>query len=35
MGHLTALAPTVEEAITNVTRARALACLRGANVPYA
>jgi 5-(carboxyamino)imidazole ribonucleotide synthase len=26
MGHLTALAPTVEEAITNVTRARALAC---------
>lgn len=26
MGHLTALAPTVEEAIANVTRARALAC---------
>jgi len=35
MGHLTALAPTVEEAIANVTRARALACLRGANVPFA
>ncbi|MFM8433761.1 MAG: 5-(carboxyamino)imidazole ribonucleotide synthase [Planctomycetia bacterium] len=30
MGHLTALAPTVEEAIANVTRARSLACLRGA-----
>ena len=26
MGHLTALAPTVEEAIANVTRARSLAC---------
>ncbi len=26
MGHLTALAPSVEEAIANVTRARALAC---------
>ncbi|MFM8496231.1 MAG: 5-(carboxyamino)imidazole ribonucleotide synthase [Planctomycetia bacterium] len=26
MGHLTALAPTVEEAIANVTRARTLAC---------
>jgi len=26
MGHLTALAPTVEEALANVTRARALAC---------
>ena len=26
MGHLTALAPTIEEAIVNVTRARALAC---------
>jgi 5-(carboxyamino)imidazole ribonucleotide synthase len=28
MGHLTALAPTVEEAIANVTRARDLACRR-------
>jgi len=29
MGHLTALAPTVEQAIANVTRARDLACQRG------
>jgi hypothetical protein len=26
MGHLTALAPTVEEAIANATKARGLAC---------
>jgi hypothetical protein len=29
MGHLTALAATVEEAIAAVTRARSLACRRG------
>ncbi|MFM8709491.1 MAG: 5-(carboxyamino)imidazole ribonucleotide synthase, partial [Planctomycetia bacterium] len=33
MGHLTALAPTVEQAIANVTRARDLACRREGVLP--